>query len=65
MSNIDSESEIVRLQLTLAIANGFNCRVCRSTDFSYNPMGLIICNECAVVYHIGALKEIYKNEEME
>ena len=55
----DKENQ-VRLHLTAAIANGFDCHVCNSTSFSINGMGLVICEECAVVYHIHALKEIYK-----
>ena len=60
MSDSDEKLEKVSLQLDLALANGFDCHVCDSTQFSYNAMGLIICGECGVVYHIHALKEIYK-----
>lgn len=53
------EMEKVSMQLDLVLARGFNCHVCTSTQFSYNGMGLVICGECGVVYHIHALERIY------
>ena len=59
-TDVTDKEKQVRQQLTSAIANGFDCHVCNSIAFSINGMGLVICEECAIVYHIHALKEIYK-----
>jgi len=60
MSEDNPKLEKVSLQLDVALANGFDCIMCDSEDFSYNAMGLVICSGCGLVYHIHALKDIYK-----
>ena len=59
-SDMTDKEAHVRQQLISAISNGFDCHVCNSTHFSINGMGLVICEECAIIYHIHALKKIYK-----
>jgi transcription elongation factor Elf1 len=59
MSKDNPNLDKVSLELDLVLANGFDCHVCDSKSFSYNAMGLVICGECGVVYHIHALKKIY------
>lgn len=55
----EQEKVIFRTQLKLAIANGFDCHVCDSKRFTITALRLVICEECAVVYHLDVLTDIY------
>jgi len=61
--DLSRAQEKVSLELDVVLANGFDgfdCLICDSGDFSYNGHGLVICLGCGIVYHMHALKKIYK-----
>jgi len=58
--DLSRSQEKISLELDVALANGFDCLICDGDDFSYNAQGLIICGGCGLVYHMHAIKKIYK-----